>query len=216
MQHPPLETIVEPLLEQSRCGQSNQALCSQIVSQVTRGKPVTPAALGASLQIQQDELKQQLTQMPDVEYDQAGNVVGWGLTLAPTPHQVQIRGKPLFTWCAFDTVQFPPALQVHMQVQSTCPVTGEPIRFTVIPKGVIKDLTPAAAVMSLVVPEQGGRSDGASARTNFCEQSLFFQSEGAASDFLSTHPETVILSLEEAARLGWMTAEQRFTQTHVT
>ena len=79
MQHPPLETIVERLVEQSRCGQSEQALCSQIVSQVTRGKPVPPAALGASLQIHQDELNHRLTQVPDVEYDQAGNVMGWGV-----------------------------------------------------------------------------------------------------------------------------------------
>jgi len=203
MQHPLLETIVERLLEQSRCGPSDQDLWGQIVQQVTRGKPVSPAALGASLQIQQDELNHRLTQMPDVEYDEAGNIMGWGLTLAPTPHQVQIRGRSLFTWCAFDTVQFPAALQAEVQVHSTCPVTGEPIRFTVTPEGVIKDLTPAAAVMSLVVPEHGGgRSDGASVRTSFCEQSLFFQSEQAASSWLAAHPAAMLLSMEEAAKLG--------------
>lgn len=203
MQHPPLETIVERLVEQSRCGQSDQALCSQIVSQVTRGKPVAPAALGASLQIHQGELNQRLTQMSDVEYDQAGNIVGWGLTLAPTPHRLQMRDKPLFTWCAFDTVQLPPALQVEAQVHSTCPVTGEPIHFTVTPEGVIKDLTPASAVMSLVVPEHGcGSAEGASVRTSFCEQSLFFQSERAASSWLAAHSTAILLSMEEAAQLG--------------
>ena len=208
MQHPPLETIVERLLEQSRCGPSDQNLCSQIVSQVTRGKPVTPAALGASLQIHQDELKHRLTQVPDVEYDQAGNVMGWGLTLAPTPHQLQIRGQPLFTWCAFDTVQFPPTLQAEAQVHSTCLVTGEPIRFTLTPEGVIEDLTPASAVISLVVPEQCcGSSDGASVRTSFCEQSHFFQSEQAASSWLVVDPAAILLSMEEAAKL-----EQLVTQ----
>lgn len=203
MQHPPLETIVERLLEQSHCGQSDQTLCSQIVFQVTHGKPVLPAALGASLQIPQDELNHQLIQVPDVEYDQAGNIMGWGLTLAPTPHQLQMRGQPLFTWCAFDTVQFPPALQTEAQIQSTCPVTGEPIRFIVTPEGVIQDLTPASAVMSFVVPEHGcGGSDGASVRTSFCEQSLFFQSEQAASSWLAAHPTAILLSMEEAAKLG--------------
>ena len=162
-----------------------------------------PAALGATLQIQQDELHHRLTQVPDVEYDQAGNIMGWGLTLAPTPHQLQIRSKPLFTWCAFDTVQLPPALSASAQVHSTCPVTGEPIRFTVTPEGVIKDLTPASAVMSLVVPEHGcGSSEGASVRTSFCEQSLFFQSEQAASSWLAAHPAAILLSMEEAAKLG--------------
>jgi len=203
MQHPPLEIIVERLVEQSRCEQSDQALCSQIVSQVTRGKPVPPAALGASLQIRQDELKHRLTQVPEVEYDQAGNILGWGLTLTPTPHQVQMRGRSLFTWCAFDIVQFPPALQAEVQVHSTCPVTGEPIGFTLTPEGVLKDLTPASAVMSLVVPEQSrGSSDSESMRTSFCEQSLFFHSEQSASSWLAAHPAAMLLSIGEAAQLG--------------
>ncbi|GLV55937.1 hypothetical protein KDH_27810 [Dictyobacter sp. S3.2.2.5] len=41
---------------------------------------------------------------------------------------------------------------------------------------------------------------------HFCEQSLFFQSEEAASPWMALHPDAVLLSVEEAARLGYMVA----------
>ena len=99
MQHPPLETIAERLAEQLQCEQED--LCIQIIQQVTRGKPVVPAALQTALQVSRDELKHRLTKLPDTEFDPQGNVVGWGVTLVPTHHRFQIDGKSLFqTNCA--------------------------------------------------------------------------------------------------------------------
>ncbi len=202
MQHPALETIAERLLEQLRCEQED--LCRPIVQQVTRGKPVTPASLRASLQVSQDELEHRLAKLPpDVEVDRAGNIVGLGVTLVPTSHHIQLGGRVLYTWCAFDTVLLPPQLDVEAQVQSTCPVTGQPITFVATPEGVIRDLSPASSVMSLVVPAQ--RSD--CTRATFCQQSLFFQSERAASAFLAEHPEALLLSVKEAAYVGRLVAQ---------
>lgn len=151
MQHPPLETIAEQLAEQLHCGQED--LCLQIMRQITRGKPIAQTALQASLQISQHELEQRLAHLPDTEFDEQGNITGWGVTLVPTPHHFQLRGQPLFTWCAFDTVLFPPSLHTEARVQSTCPITGSPITFVATPEGVIKKLTPTSAVMSLIMPE---------------------------------------------------------------
>ena len=82
MHHPALETIAERLSGQLRCEQED--LCRPIVQQVTRGKPVTLAALRASLQVSQDELEQRLAKLPpDVEFDRAGNILGLGVTLVP-------------------------------------------------------------------------------------------------------------------------------------
>lgn len=206
MQHPPLETIAEQLAEQLCCRQED--LCLQIMRHVTRGKPVAQAALQASLQITQDELEQRLAQLPDTEFDQSGNIVGWGVTLVPTPHHFQLRGQPLFTWCAFDTVMFPPSLHTDAQVQSTCPITGHPITFVATSEGVIKELSPSSSVMSLILPEQ--YSD--CVRATFCQQSLLFQSEEVSSTFLATHPEALLLSVEEAAHVGKLVAEMRFTE----
>src|SRR5438105_3142008 len=126
MPYPSLEMIAERLSEQLRCEQED--LCRPIVQQVTRGKPVTLAALRASLQVSQDELEQRLAKLPpDVEVDRAGNIVGLGVTLVPTSHRVQLDGKHLYTWCAFDTVLLPPQLDVQAQVQSTCPVSPLPL-----------------------------------------------------------------------------------------
>jgi alkylmercury lyase len=157
-----------------------------------------------SLQVSQDELEQRLARLPpDVEFDRAGNIVGLGITLVPTSHRVQLGGKLLYTWCAFDTVLLPPSLHVEAHVQSTCPVTGQPITFVATPEGATRDLSPAGGMMSLVVPAQ--RSD--CTRATFCQQSLFFQSERAASTFLAGHPEALLLSVEEAAYVGRLVAQ---------
>lgn len=203
MQHPSLETIATQLAEQLRREQEDLSL--PILYQVTRGKPIEKAALAASLQVSQEELEQRLWQLPDIEFDQRGNIVGWGITLVPTRHRFQIHGQDLFTWCAFDTVLFPPSLEVVAQVQSTCPVTGRPISFVATPEGTVKDLTPANGVMSLIIPAE--RRDGA--RANFCERSLFFWSKQAASPWLIAHPEAVLLSIEEAAYVGKLVAQTR-------
>ena len=202
MHHPALETIAERLSEQLRCEQED--LCRPIVQQVTRGKPVALATLQTSLQVSQNELEQRLTRLPpDVEFDRVGNIVGLGVTLVPTSHRFQIGGKLLYTWCAFDTVLLPPSLRVEAQVQSTCPVTGQPITFVATPEGVIKDLLQASSVMSLIVPAR--RSD--CTRATFCQQSLFFQSEQAAAAYLSDHTEVLLLSVEDAAYVGRLVAQ---------
>ncbi len=193
MHHPALETIAELLSEQSRGAQED--LCRPIVQQITRGKPVTPATLQASLQVSQNELEQRLAKLPpDVEFDQAGNIVGLGVTLVPTSHRFQMGGKLLYTWCAFDTVLIPPSLHVEAQIQSTCPVTGQPITFVATPEG---------SVMSLIVPAERGDC----ARATFCQRSLFFQSEQAASTFLADYPDVLLLSVEEAAYVGRLVAQ---------
>ncbi len=201
MPHPSLETIVERLSEQLRCEQED--LCRPILQQVTCGKPIASTALQASLQVNQNGLEQRLAQFPDIEFDRAGNIVGLGVTLVPTSHRFQIGGKVLYTWCAFDTVLFPPSLHIEAQVQSTCPVTGQPITFVATPEGTVLNLLPASSVMSLIVPAERGDCT----RATFCQQSLLFQSEQTASTFLADHPEALILSVEEAAYVGRLVAQ---------
>jgi alkylmercury lyase len=128
------------------------------------------------------------------------------VTLVPTRHRFQIDGRSLYTWCAFDTVLFPPTLGQTAQVHSTCPVTGQPISFMATPDGVVKELAPVSAVLSLIIPAE--RSE--CVRSTFCEQALFFQSAQAALHWLSTHSEALILSIEEAALVGKLVAEARF------
>jgi len=206
MQHLSLETMTNLLAEQL-CSEQDSLRCL-LVHQLAHGKPVAQTRLSAMLQISQQELAQRLAALPDIEFDEYGNIVGQAMTLVPTSHRVQIRGTSLYAWCAFDTVEYPPVLNAEAQVHSTCPTTGQTITFVVTPEGEVRELTPAASVMSLMLPRQ--RSD--SARAIFCVQSLFFSSEQAASQSLSTHPQVVLLSVAEAASLGRLVAQQRFSQ----
>jgi len=193
--------IAERLSKQLRGAQED--LCRPIVQQITRGKPVAPATLRAALQVNQNELEQRLAKLPsDVEFDRAGNIVGLGVTLVPTSHRVQTGGKLLYTWCAFDTVLLPPQLDVQAQVQSTCPVTGQPITFVATPEGTVLDLLPAGSVMSLIVPAELGDCT----RSTFCQRSLLFRSDQAAATFLADHPDALLLSVEEAAHVGRLVA----------
>jgi hypothetical protein len=53
---------------------------------------------------------QGLLQSSDAEVDQAGSIVGWGLSLVPTPHQFHLGENILSTWCALDALAFPALL----------------------------------------------------------------------------------------------------------
>lgn len=126
-----------------------------------------------------------------------------GITLLPTPHQFRLKKRPLFTWCAFDTVLFPPLLQVEAHVQSRCSATNQPITFVATRSAGIAGLLPSTSVLSLILPAE--RCD--CVRGTFCEQSLFFHSEEAASPWMALHPDALLLSIEEAAVLGHMAAQ---------
>lgn len=176
--------------------------CRKIMlAMVETGQPLAPVRLARRLQMSQEDLAAHLARVPDTEFDTQGNIVGWGITLLPTQHQFALSERTLFTWCAFDTVLFPPLLQVEAQVQSACTTSGLPITFWSGPDG-IEDLTPTTSVLSLILPAE--RSD--CVRGTFCQQSLFFQSEEAASLWMALHPEAVLLPVKEAATLGQITA----------
>lgn len=206
MHHLSLDAIAQRLSEQLQCEQED--LCFSILQQVSRGKSLSKAALSTSLEISQNELEQRLAHLPDTEYDHEGDIIGWGVTLMPTRHRFQIDGKVLFTWCAFDTVLFPLTLGRTAQVSSTCLVTEHPITFVATPEGVVRDLTPAHSVMSLIIPANRQEC----VRATFCEHSLFFSSEQAASSYLASHPEAVLLSIEEAATVEKSVAASRFVR----
>lgn len=177
-------------------------VCQQIIRLLAETRqPLTLTHLGKHLHMSLQQVANYLAHIPDTEFDNEGNIVGWGITLVPTRHQFMFSGRTLFTWCAFDTVLFPPLLALCARVQSTCATTDQPISFQVGSEG-IENLLPATAVVSLILP--AGRIG--CIRGTFCQQSLFFRSEEAASPWMSSHPDAILLSIKEAASLGQLTA----------
>ncbi len=200
MNQSPLDTLATRLAAHLDCTQD--VVCRQIMRAMAEtGQPLAPVHLARHLQMSQENLTAHLARVPDTEFDTQGNIVGWGITLLPTQHQFRLKARPFFTWCAFDTVLFPPLLQVEAHVQSVCEASGQPITFVATPEG-IADLLPATSVLSLILPTE--RCD--CVRGTFCQQSLFFQTEEAASPWVALHPEAVLLSVEEAAALGQIVA----------
>ena len=191
-----LDTLATRLAAHLDCIQD--VACRSIMRAIAEtGQPFSTVHLARLLQMSQEKLAAHLAHVPDTEFDTLGNIVGWGITLLPTQHQFRLTAHPLFTWCAFDTVLFPPLLQVEAHVQSVCQVSGQPITFVASPEG-IADLLPATSVLSLILPAE--RCD--CVRGIFCQKSLFFQSVDAASPWMALHPEAVLLSIEEAAAIG--------------
>lgn len=178
--------------------------CQQILQVLAEtGQPLALMDAASRLQISLEQLSAHLNHIPDTEFDHEGKIIGWGITLVPTPHHFWVEGRALFTWCAFDTVLFPPLLALEAQVQSTCAATGQPLRFRVGSEG-IEELTPMTSVLSLILPAERCEC----VRGTFCQQSLFFASKQVAASWAASHPEAVLLSVEEAATLGHLTAER--------
>ena len=200
-----LEELATRLSAHLDCTQD--VACREILRALAEsGQPLASARLAASMHMSQEDLAAHLERVPDTEYDADGNIVGWGITLVPTQHQFRLKTHPmtpLYTWCAFDTVLFPPLLDVEAQVDSVCAASGQPITFVASPAGA-SELRPATAVVSLLLPAE--RCD--CVRDIFCQQSLFFQSKSVASLWLAARTEAVLLSVEEAALVGQIVARK--------
>lgn len=199
--HSSLDLLAAQLAAHLDCTQD--VACQRILQALAEtGQPLAPMDLASRLQISQERLAAHLTHVPDTEFDHEGKIVGWGITLVPTPHQFWVESRALFTWCAFDTVLFPPLLALEAQVQSVCAASGQPISFRVGPGG-IEELIPTTSALSLILPAERGDC----VRGTFCRQSLFFASKQVAASWTASHPEAVLLSVKEATTLGHLTAE---------
>lgn len=170
---------------------------------LTEGKPVEPVRLATEAHRSLEEI-QALFQSSEVEVDQEGRFVGFGLSLRPTPIQIHLGEKTLYAWCALDTLSIPAMLGRTAQVVSTCPATGTPIRLTVTPTR-IERLEPASAVISARNPVA---EDFCHVRGDYCMEGHFFVSREAASAWPSLHPQANLFSVEEAAHLGRELARQ--------
>lgn len=185
----------------------HDALGREVVRLLVCGHPVTPERLATALQMTAEQVAGVLAGFTDLEVDQGGNILGWGLTLIPTPHRFRVNGQTFYTWCALDALSYPALLQVVASVESSCPVSGAPVTLSITPTGV-HDLTPAGAIVSLVIPESGSSCNGD--RGSFCTQSLFFRSRRDALLWKASSPSARLLSVADAYQVGRLIARYRY------
>ena len=161
---------------------------------LARGRPVTVTELATAAGVEVDDLSN-APAGHDIEYDDQHRIIGWGLTLNPTPHTYTVNGHHLYAWCAADTLLFPAILGGPARVESRCPTTGTVIRLTVDPQAGVSDLSPATAVISIPGSQE---MDITCVRATTCNPGRFFATAEAADDWVAQHPDGTVLPVADA------------------
>lgn len=158
------------------------------------GKPVPPDRIAAYLHRTQKGVADLIE---GAELDQDGNVVGFGLSIVPTPHSYQIDGRQFYVWCAGDAITFPLLHKNTAAIESPDPISGEKISLTSTPEGV-RDVNPPTTVVSWVP----GTDSPENIRSRFCDFTHFFASVATASEYVAKHPGLIIVPIEQVFQVG--------------
>lgn len=183
------------------------ALCTQLVRLLADGQPVSRDRLAAALGCSRTAVDTTLRQVANLATDERDDIIAAGLCLVPTPHQFQVNGHALYTWCALDTLLYPLVLGQSAQVASRCPVSGTTVRLTATPTGVL-DLDPATAVVSLVLPAAADACGDV--RGAFCQHVHVFAGPEAGAAWQAAYPEVTLLSVEDASTVARLLAQTRY------
>src|SRR5258708_34946184 len=70
---------------------------------VESATPISLDALAQALHTSRERVQAVLQPYPDAEYDQFGNLLGWGFSLHPPLHQLVMEGRSLYAMVAPDT-----------------------------------------------------------------------------------------------------------------
>lgn len=185
-------TVADTLLGPDE--QTGRNLMRTAIRLLAHGKPVTVAELATAAGVDVADISNAPAGR-DVEYDDQHRIVGWGLTLIPTPHTYIVNCHHLYTWCAADTLLFPAILGSRAHIESRCPTTDSVIRLTVDPQAGVSDLSPATAVISI----PGSREmDRTRVRATTCNPGRYFATAQAAEDWLAQHPDGTVLPVADA------------------
>lgn len=170
-------------------------IAAAAILELAAGEPADVARVAHRAGAPPDEVLDFLHGSP-AEFDRDGRLVGFGLTLRPTPHRVELGGRTLYTWCAPDTLELPTLLGQPVRVESRCFATGKPVRLEVDPDGV-RELEPEEAVVSMVLCEVC-MSDF---RQKLCDQQHFFSSAAAAAGWHAERPEAIVVPVRSGFAL---------------
>ncbi len=182
-----------------------QSVMAPLLRLLARGRPVAVEELASVTGRSVRAVRRAIAALPNAELDEQGRVVGYGITMRPTPHRFVVDGQHVHTWCALDTLMFPAVLGKTAQVESPCRGTGTPVRLSVGP-GAVTRVDPPDSVVSIVTP-----SNVTAIRSAFCNHVHFFVSERAAAGWLADNPAGSVLAVADAYELGRRLAIARFT-----
>jgi alkylmercury lyase len=192
-----------------RFDEPQQRVALATYRRLSEGSPAPIADIALASGLRREHVGELLASWPGVYRNRAGDVAGfWGLTireLIPT-HRIEVEGREIFAWCAWDTLFLPELLERTVRVRSICPTTGDRISLVVSPAGVL-ETSHAGAVVSFLVPDRKFEED---VIQSFCHFVHFFASEDAGNTWVSEHAGTFLLSLQEAFELGRLVNTMNF------
>jgi alkylmercury lyase len=163
------------------------------------GTPVELAKLAGAAGLEAPDVAMRLDRWHGVNADDAGRIVAFqGLSVVKAPHRMRVNGRTLYAWCAWDTLFLPEMIGKPTDVESNCPSTGATVNLRVGPDGPA-DLSPAEAVISFVLPGTRFREDTIA---SFCNFIHYFASPRAAAEWTAERPDTFVLSIEQAFKIG--------------
>lgn len=180
-------------VSQAESARTSPGLYRTLLRLLARGEPVTIVQFADAAGQSIGDVRRAVAEWRDTEFDEQQRIIGWGLTLRPTPHRFTVDGKQLYTWCALDTLFFPAVIGRPARVESSCAATGAAVRLIVDPVAGVSDLDPVTAVVSIVTPEKMS-----SVRAAFCNPGRFFVTPDAARDWQAAHPGMNVLSVADA------------------
>jgi alkylmercury lyase len=188
---------------------TDQQINYEIHQLMSSGEPVDPAVVATNIGVPAELVNARLDSWPGVYRDPAGRVAGfWGQAVEKLEGEAEYRflvdGKTTYAWCALDTLFIPKILDKTVRVEASDPVTGEPVTLVVHPDGV-RNLQPAGAVVSMVVPDAPFGYDVIEA---FCSRVFFFASQATGAKWAAEHPGTTILSVDDAFKVGLAATER--------
>ena len=167
---------------------------------LAEGHPVSLHQLSGSTNFSVDFVRDLIGPWSGIAWDREDRITGfWGLTLSPTKHRFRVGGHDLFTWCAWDTLFIPQLLGQDAEVESDCPETGQHISLIIAPGG-IKAVHPPGVVLSFVTPPSSDIQSNVIG--TFCCHVHFLRSRDEGEKWISRHPGTFLLQIEEALAVG--------------
>jgi alkylmercury lyase len=192
-----LQELAAPLLAVVDAAPEQFARLMALQNLLLAGQPVSPEQIASRFHMAREEVPAFLQ---GAELDADGNFVGWGLTLVHTPHSYQINGRQFYVWCAGDAITFPVLHKTSAVIASPDPIGGETVRLIGTPDGA-RDVEPSTAVVSWVRrPSETTTLE--TVRAAFCNFVHFFASVDTASQYVSLHPELVIVPIDGVFQIG--------------
>ena len=204
---PSLQVLAESLAG-TFPGSDDAPLARALLRELAQGQPVSAAALAACAGRDENDVTATLARWPNLRRDKQGRVEAFGgLSLPPTKHRFDIGDRPLYTWCAWDTLFLPALLGQQAQVKSTCPMTAIEVRLMVAADCVLT-AHPQDVWVSFPPPTQTSTDEIVE---SFCCHVHFLAGADAADGWASARPGTFALALADAFELGRLATRAFFT-----